>query len=191
MAEPDPAIILRRAPPANVAEVVRPGLSCRMEQGLGIAKLRISGTDADARFRAVAGIPAPRACTQTETEALAFGWLAPGEWLVTGSESAVADWVTRIYAVGAPDLLAIDFSHARAGFLLEGANARVALAGHCPLDLWENVFSVGSVARSLLGDTGAFIARLPDKGGVPQFRLIVDQTMAAYTSRLFATCLVC
>lgn len=185
MAESNPATMLRRAAP-DVADIVRPGLSFRIEPELGIAKLRIFGGEAEARFRDVAGIAPPRALTQVEDRGLTFAWLAPGEWLVTGPEAAVAAWVAEVMAPGADDLLAIDFSHARAAFLLEGANARAALAAHCPLDLWPDAFPVGAVARSLLGDAGLFIARLADAEGTPRFRIIVDQTMAAYAGRLFA-----
>ncbi|WP_447764488.1 sarcosine oxidase subunit gamma family protein [Sphingopyxis panaciterrae] len=184
MAESNPAIMLRRAAP-DVADIVRPGLSFRIEPELGIAKLRIFG-EAEARFRDVAGTAPPRACTQVDDRGLTFAWLAPGEWLVIGAEAAVAAWVAEATGSGADDLLAIDFSHARAAFLLEGANARAALAAHCPLDLWPDAFPVGAVARSLLGDAGFFIARLADAEGAPRFRIIVDQTMTAYAGRLFA-----
>ncbi|VWC51082.1 sarcosine oxidase gamma subunit [Burkholderia lata] len=190
MAEPDPAIMLRRTAPAAMADVVRAGFSCRLEHGLGIAKLHVFGAEPEARFRAVIGSDAPRAGTQTGTQTsdgeLSFAWLAPGEWLLTGSEAAVAASVARLCGLGADDLLAIDVSHARAAFLVEGANSRLALAAHCPLDLWTEVFPVDAVARSLLGDAGMFIARLADAHDVPRFRIIVDQTMAAYAGRLFA-----
>lgn len=185
MVDPAATTVLQRAAPA-VAETVRPGLSFRIEQGLGVAKLRMYGADTDARFQAVTGIAAPRACTQIEEQGLAFAWLAPGEWLATGPEAAVAAWVERTMALGADDLLAIDFSHARTIFVLEGADARAALAAHCPLDLWSEAFPVNAVARSLLGDTGMFIARLADAGDDARFRIIVDQTMAGYLGRLFA-----
>lgn len=185
MAESNPAIMLHRAAP-SVADIVRPGLSFRVEPDLGIAKLRIFGREADTRFRDVAGITPPRALTQVEDRALTFAWLAPGEWLVTGPETAVAAWVEDAMAPGADDLLAIDFTHARTAFLLEGEKARAALAAHCPLDLWPDAFPVSAAARSLLGDTGLFIARLADADGAPRFRVIVDQTMAAYAGRLFA-----
>lgn len=185
MAESDSATMLRRAAPA-VADRVRPGLSFRVEQGLGIAKLRLFGAEAGTRFQAVVGIAPPRACTQSKDLDLTFAWLAPGEWLVTGPEGAVAAWVEQTAARDADDLLAIDCSHARIAFLLEGSNARAALASHCPLDLWPEVFPVDAVARSMLGDTGMFIARLADAGDAPSFRIIVDQAMAAYAGRLFA-----
>ncbi|NIJ35638.1 sarcosine oxidase subunit gamma [Sphingopyxis panaciterrae] len=185
MADSNPTALLRRTGP-DVADIVRPGLSVRTETGLGIAKLRIFGRAADARFQEIAGIAPPLPCREIGSGDLAFAWLAPGEWLITGAEAAVAAWVERATALGADDLLAIDFSHARTAFLLEGESARAALAAHCPLDLWPDAFPAGAAARSLLGDTGLFIARLADTGDAPRFRIIVDQTMAAYAGRLFA-----
>lgn len=185
MADSNPTILLHRAS-ADVADIVRPDLSVRIDAGLGIAKLRIFGRAADARFGDIAGVAPPLPCREIESGALAFAWLAPGEWLITGLEAAVMAWIERTTALGADDLLAIDFSHARTAFLIEGESARAALAAHCPLDLWPDAFPVGAAARSLLGDTGLFIARLADAGDAPRFRVIVDQTMAAYAGRLFA-----
>ncbi|ALH79527.1 sarcosine oxidase subunit gamma [Sphingopyxis macrogoltabida] len=185
MAEPDTIVMLRRAAP-DTADIDRPGLSFRREPELGIAKLHLWGSKADARFREFVGIAAPRVGTAIEHQGLSFAWLAPAEWLVTGPEAAVAAWVAGTMAAGADDLLAIDYSHARAAFTVAGTNVRAALAAHCPLDLWPDAFPVGAVARSLFGDTGLFIARLADAEGAPRFRIIVDQTMAAYAARLFA-----
>lgn len=185
MAEsPTPALLRRAAP--DTADIDRPDLSFRREPELGIAKLRLYGRTADARFHEVAGIAAPGVRTGIEHRGLTFAWLAPGEWLITGPEAAVATWVADAMAAGADDLLAIDYSHARAAFIVAGTNARAALAAHCPLDLWPDAFPVGAVARSLLGDTGLFIARLVDVEGAPRFRIIIDQTMAPYAGRLFA-----
>ncbi len=181
----DPAIMLERAGPA-VADIARPGLSARIEAGLGIAKLRIFGSDFDARFKGVVGFVPPKMREQADKKGLTFAWMAPGEWLVTGAEADVVAWVARITAQGADDVLAIDISHARVSFLLEGADARTAVAAHSPLDLWPDVFPVGAVARSLFGDTGMFIARLADANDAPRFRIIVDQTMAPYAGRLLA-----
>ncbi|MFV3075045.1 sarcosine oxidase subunit gamma [Niveispirillum fermenti] len=184
MAE-QPAITLRRTAP-EALETVRPDLSFRLETDLGVAKLRIVGKDADARFQAVTGMVPPPSGRLVADQGLSVAWLAPGEWLVTGPEVAVAAWVARIGGQTAGDLLAVDLTHARASFCLAGTAARAALAAHCPLDLWPDSFPVDAVARSLLGDAGMFIARLSDGPHMPRFRIIVDQTMAPYAGRLFA-----
>src|SRR6185437_4767313 len=90
----------------------------------------------------------------------------------------------RLNADGGDSVLAVDLTHGRTAFLLSGANARAALNTHSPLDLRAESFPVGATARTLLGDTGMFIARLPDVPGGPSFQVIVDQTMAPYAARL-------
>lgn len=179
------AILLRRAP-VDIPDISRPQLLLRVEHGLGIAKLCLFGADADARFHALCGRVPPGAGRQIESEGMIFAWLAPGEWLVTGEETTVAAWVAQTAALGAADALVLDISHAQTAFLIEGPCARGALAAHCPLDLWPEAFPVHAIARSLLGDTGMFIARLADVEDAPRFRIIVDQTMAPYAARLLA-----
>ena len=185
MADSHVTTSLRRTAPI-APNVDRPGLSLHVELGLGVAKLRIYGPDADARFSAILGIAPPSAREQADASGLTIAWLAPGEWMATGPEAEVADWVARLDNAGDEDALAIDFTHARTAFVLAGTAARAAIASHCPLDLWPDVFPVSAVARSLLGDTGMFIARLADNEDGPRFRIIVDQTMAAYAARMLA-----
>lgn len=178
--------MLRRAP-STVVAIARADLSLEVEQGLGIAKLRcFHGIDHDAAFHAVTGAAAPKPLGRTDVGDLAFSWLAPGEWLITGAETAVEAWVHQAQELGGVDILAVDFTHARQSFLLGGPSSRTALAAHCPLDLGDAGFPIGTVARSLLGDTIMFIARLGDDDAGPRFRIIVDQTMAAYAARLLA-----
>lgn len=186
MGEIEPLKMLRRAP-AMVVAIARADLSLEVEQGLGIAKLRcFHGIDHDAAFQVVIGAAAPKPLGRTDVGDLAFSWLAPGEWLITGDETAVGAWVRQAEELGGDDILAVDFTHARQSFLLAGPAARTALAAHCPLDLDDAGFPTGTVARSLLGDTVMFIARLGDDDVGPRFRTIVDQTMAAYAARLLA-----
>jgi sarcosine oxidase subunit gamma len=106
--------------------------------------------------------------------------------LIIGAEADVAHMVERLNAQGGDEILALDVSHARFGMVLSGRDARLSLAAHCPLDLADDVFPVGMVARSLLGDTGMFLARLPDSGDGPQLRIVVDQTMAGYAVQMLA-----
>lgn len=177
-------MLTRAAPP--VADLERPGLMLRVRHDLGIGKLRVAPSDADASFQRIAGFAPPPVGRQVERDTLTFGWMAPGEWLVTGPEPAVATWVTEATEKGADEVLAIDFTHARVAFELSGNNTRAALAAHCPLDLWPDAFPVNAVARSLLGETVMSIARLADNEDGARFRIIVDQTMAPYARRLFA-----
>jgi sarcosine oxidase, subunit gamma len=184
MAELRTAVVLRRSA-SSITAFSRPRLSLQPEC-LGIAKLHMAGRDLETRFRTLTGIAPPSPRTQYEARDLTFAWLAPGEWLATGPEPLVGAWVTRASSVGDGALLAVEITHARASFVLAGEDARAALAAHCPLDLWPATFPVGMVARSLLGDTRMFIARLADAGNGPSYRIIVDQTMSSYATGLLA-----
>jgi sarcosine oxidase subunit gamma len=169
-----------------VADLDRPGFRLQVDPDLGIAKLRVTPSDADTVFRMVAGFTPPPAGRQIDRDGLTFAWLAPGEWLITGPGESVTAWISEANDIGGDDVLAVDFTHARVAFELAGASARAAFAAHCPLDLWPEAFPVGAAARSLLGDTVMFIARLNDHAGDARFRIVVDQTMARYARRLFA-----
>lgn len=182
-ASTNPALLLANPP---VEDVRGDGFSLRVDRNLGIAKLRVAPADSDTGFRSLAGFAPPATGREIARGALAFAWLAPGEWLITGTPAAVATWLEDANDIGGDEALAVDFTHARVAFELVGSNARSALAAHCPLDLWPEAFPVGAVARTLIGDTVMFIARLEDEARDPRFRIIVDQTMAPYVRRLFA-----
>lgn len=178
------ATLMRADPP--VADLAGPGLSLKVERDLGIAKLRVALNTGDAAFQRVTGFAPPPPRRQIERAALTFAWMAPDEWLVTGQEAEVAAWLVDVDAKGDEDALALDFTHARVSFELTGSNVRAALSAHCPLDLWPGAFPEGAAARSVLGETRMFIARLADADGHARFRIVVDQTMAPYARRLFA-----
>lgn len=181
---PDPQILLARAP-SPAAGFVRPTLALEVED-VALAKLRVYGPDADARFASITAIAPPSFRRQVVQNGLTFAWLAPGEWLICGGEQAVAAWLAQSDRRDHEAELALDITHGRIAFVLTGSDARDALAAHCPLDLWDKSFQVDDVARSLLGDTTMVIARLPDLDGAPRFRIVVDQSMAAYAARLLA-----
>lgn len=181
----DSAFVLARSA-APAIDLDRPGLSLTVEPHLGIAKLRVHGDDGAAPFKAVTGFEPPPQNSQMEREGLTFAWMSPFEWVITGSEAFVAAWLGKVAAADETVSIAVDITDARTSFVLAGPDARDALAAHCPLDLWDRNFAVDAVARSLLGDTIMFIARLADEGGAPRFRIIVDQTMASYAARILA-----
>lgn len=157
----------------------RDGCALALDHALAIGKIRLLARD----FTALFGVAPPPPRRQIDHDGATFAWLAPGEWLVTGPQAAVAAVLAR--ADG--DLaLAIDISHGRTAFILSGAEARTAIATVSPLDAGDRAFPVGGVARTLLGDTSMFIARLPDRMDGPQFRIIVDQTMAGYAARMLS-----
>lgn len=165
-------------------QVVRPGFTLTVEPRLGVGKVQVHSTTPDADFRRIVGVDAPRPRTESQHQGIVFSWLSPCEWMLTGPETDVDQWISKIKANGGDEVLALDLSHARVSLVVDGPNVREVLAAVCPLDLWPDVFSVGSAARSLIGDAGMFILRLPDHAERPRFRIIVDQTMAAYAVRL-------
>ena len=156
------------------------------EPRLGVAKLMVMVDEPDIWFADTLGIAAPAVSSEIEVAAIAFAWLAPGEWLVTGREEDVAAVCARCRnGVGALGLM-IDFTHARASFQLSGSDARSVLAAHSPLDVSHAAMPVGAAARSMFTDTGFFVSRRPDRDDQPTFRLIFDQTMAEYAGRLLS-----
>jgi sarcosine oxidase, subunit gamma len=176
---------LTRAGP-GVSPLTRPGFALRTEPDLGIGKLQVLGADPAAVFRRIVGHDAPAAGRQIHEQGVNFAWLSPSEWMLTGNELEIRARLATIDQRGGDEALVVDLSHARTSFVLDGAHVRDVLAALCPLDLWSQAFPVGSVARSVLGDAGMFIARLADLAGGPRFRVVVDQTMEAYAARLLA-----
>jgi len=176
---------LERAEPP-VEDFAQPGLSLRVERDLGVAKLRVMLNTGDDAFQRVVGVAPPPPRAQIERDGLTFSWMSPDEWLITGPEASVAVWLTGVNAHADEGALAVDLTHARVSLELTGHSVRAALSRHSPLDLWPDTVPVGSVARTALGETRMFIARLEDEKGHPRFRIIIDQTMAPYVRRLFA-----
>jgi len=182
----DLTTVLEREP-CVVADFGRPGLRFHVERTQGFGKLLLSGGAAEARFAELVGAPAPAVGQQIEAAGLSYAWLAPAEWLISGAESAVSDQLARLDSCAGDEALLVNLTHARAAFLLAGRDARDALSAHCPLDLRPANFPVGAVARSLLGETGLFLARLQDLADGAHFRILVDQTVAAYAARLLTS----
>jgi len=175
---------LRRAPTTSAGFALA-GATLTAEPLLGVGKIQfLAGTTA-AFFGPIFGHGAPEARHATLSGEITISWLAPDEWLLTGPEAAVLAVLERADAAG-ECALATDLTDARASFLLSGQDARDRLAAHTPLDVSDATIAVGCVARAPLGDTGMFLARLRDTAGQPTFRIIVDQSMAAYAVRMLA-----
>lgn len=172
--------------PAAANDLLIEGAGVRLaaEPRLGIAKLQILAADPDAWFETALGIAAPPILDEIQPGPVAIAWLAPGEWLVTGSETDVERVRTRCAEAAGNLGLMVDITHARATFELSGPKAASALATHCPLDFGDEAMPVGAARRSTFSDTGFFISRRPDRAGQPCFRLIFDQSMAGYAARM-------
>lgn len=174
----DGTTILAEAPPPAIT-FNRPGCTLEIDAALAIGKIRLIDGDFAGRF----GVAPPPPRRQIERDGVTIAWMAPGEWLATGSPAAVA----ALLAKADGELgFGIDISHGRTAFLLGGAEARTALSAVSALDVRDAAFPVDSVARTMLGATAMFLARLPDRGGAPTFRIIVDQTMAGHAARMLS-----
>jgi sarcosine oxidase subunit gamma len=169
--------LAKATPPAP--DFARPGCSLALDAALAVGKIRLIGED----FAATFGFAPPPPRTQIDRGGVTIAWLAPGEWLVTGAEAAVA--ATLAKADGELGL-GIDISDGRSVLVLTGAEARTALAAVSALDVSDRAFAVGGVARTMLGGSGMFLARLADVAGAPCFRIIVDQTMTHYAARMLS-----
>lgn len=172
--------------PATANDMLIEGNNVRLaaEPQFGIAKLQILAADPDAWFEKALGITSPPVLGEIEPGPVAIAWLAPGEWLVTGSEADVERVRTHCAEAAGNLGLMVDVTHGRATFELSGPAARAVLATHCPLDFGDEAMPVGAARRSTFSDTGFFISRRPDRDGQPCFRLIFDRSMADYAARM-------
>lgn len=175
---------LRRAAP--VAGFEQTDLVLWSDDALGIGKIQLRPSVDLARLESETGLRSPLTRCSYELKDVTVSWLAPGEWLLTGEPSVVASALAAVGDVAGDLGLALDISHGTSAFVLSGDRARDALAGLTPLNLSDEALPVGAVARTLLGEATIFIARRPDASGAPCFRIIVDQTMGAYTVRMLA-----
>lgn len=179
--------LLTRDAPSDLL-VERPGVRLEREL-LGMAKVQVIVADPDAWFEDALGIAPPAPLREIQPGPVACAWLAPGEWLVTGAEQDVARVRTRCAETAGTHGLVTDITHERVAFELSGEAARTILAAHCPLDLDDPAMPVGAAMRSVFSDTSFFISRRPDAQGQPCFRIIFDQSMAAYADRMLRTTL--
>jgi sarcosine oxidase subunit gamma len=178
------ASLRRWAPPGGDIDDPHFRLIFRPFEGVVKIQLLASPAGNDPAHRL--GVQLPEPCQAIEAGPLLFAWIAPHEWLVIGPEGDVGHFSREAQDSTAGHGLITDITHACAVFELSGPAAREALNTHCPLDLSDRAFPVGRATRSLLADTNLFVSRRQDGARGPAFTLIVDQTMAAYATRMFA-----
>jgi sarcosine oxidase subunit gamma len=186
MAEVDERMMKLDRATAISTGFVDAGITLEPEPLLGVGKIQfLDGKDA-AFFERAFGQAPPSAGTSLCLDRVVLSWLAPDQWLVTGSEPDVDAALERADIVAGDSALTTDLTHAHVSLLLSGEDARHKLAAVTPLDISGSGMRVGGVARAPLGDTNIFLARLADLNGEPSFRIIVDQTMAAYAVRMLS-----
>jgi sarcosine oxidase subunit gamma len=186
MADQTTAVVLGRTSPAALSSAAA-HYNCEFKPFFGIAKVQVTGLIGEAVLRNSLGVALPCAGKEVEAGEVCCAWLGPREWLLSGSEPAIADLVHDLAATLGDEGLPVNLTHAAAVYVLRGRALREVLAGLCPLDLSEAAAPVGFATRSLLADTGMFLARKTDEGGAPVFVLVVDQAMAVYAARMLAT----
>ena len=92
-------------------------------------------------------IPFPGANGVMRASGLVILWLGPRSWLVIGE---------RVDATGG---VAFDVSASRVAWTLRGADARMLVNKHCPLDLRESAFPPGTCAQSVFGQVNVLCYR--------------------------------
>jgi sarcosine oxidase subunit gamma len=122
--------------------------------------LKLPGRDLDAGLRAALGVGAPGPGRSVAQGGIRILWSGLDAVLVLGA---------RVDVDGA---VCVDQGDAWAALTLSG-NVRTVLARLCPLDLREDAFPAGAMARSLLGHVGMVLAYLP--GG--KWLLLVPRSM--------------
>lgn len=162
-------------------------LAMYFEPFLGVAKLTVKDC-ALARLpeieRALGAAPPDEPNTVVRGDGVDIAWTAPNQWLLLGEEDHVEGKRAAVEKILAgKTALVTSLTHARAAFHLAKAGARDILASLCPLDLHPRSFGPQCCAVSLLGDAAVFIQQYH---GLPAFRVIVDQSYAAYAWRLLS-----
>jgi len=150
------------------------------EPDLHVAKVQIrSDREIKARLTDALGLAPPdRPNQEVRREGLACASIAPGEWLLTGTETDVAEALARVRSGFADDLcLAIDLTAGRFASIFSGPEAVAFITSYSPLDVNPARFPTGAAARTQLGDIGLYLTRLDDR---PSFRLIIDQSQLPY-----------
>jgi sarcosine oxidase subunit gamma len=109
-------------------------------------------------------------------------WLGPDEWLIIGPPDGAGDLEDQLREAlrsDAPDsaVAIIDVSANRTTIELSHRNARMILAGGCPIDLHPRAFGLGRCAQTLVARAGVILWQLDDR---PTFRLLVRPSFAAY-----------
>lgn len=164
------------------AAMQRPGLSLRVGDGRGHARLQLRDPARATALTPLLGFALPAFGRHAHHGAVRALSVAPGEWLVIAEPEAALAPLLAAVAQALADAVALVTAMTDALVVLDvaGDDARNVIAAHCPLDLDESVFPPGSAARSLFGETIAVITR---SAAAPAFTMFIDQTAAGYAWR--------
>lgn len=147
------------------------------------AQVNLRGDAGDRGFaaavRSVIGCDLPRAPNTYDASADCVAtWLGPDEWLVTGGPGRgdeIAENLRR--ALSGMRHSATDVSASRTVIEIGGADARLALAKGCPLDMHGSSFAPPRAAQTLLAKATVLIQCVHE---APKFRIFVRSSFAGY-----------
>jgi sarcosine oxidase subunit gamma len=115
----------------------------------------------------------------TKSADTAVLWLAPDEWLVTGTSLTGSALEARLRGtVGPHGGAAVDVSGQRTTLRLRGSHSRDVLAKGCAIDLHPSTFGEGGAAQTMLGQTGVILLAVDGSG--TDYRILVRSSFARY-----------
>ena len=115
----------------------------------------------------------------TEGGALVLG-SRPGEWIILGTAGAVAEVVSGLEGLDSSDFVsALDWTHGRALFRINGADAPRMLEKVCSLDWSDPMTPDGAVASASVAKVTCDIAR-NDMDGTPSYLIFCDRSFGQY-----------
>ena len=104
----------------------------------------------------------------------------PGEWIVLGSEEAVADAVAGLEGLDPADFVsALDWTHGRALFRVTGDDSVRLLEKVCSLDWSDPMTPDGAVASASVAKVTCDIAR-NDVDGAASYLIFCDRSFGQY-----------
>ena len=161
---------------------VRAGVTVRDGGCRGMVTIRgdLSSGAIQTAVGEVAGVYLPEPGRISIEGARALAWMSPDELLLLVPHDAAPAAVAAL-TEALPDafFMAVEVSDARAVIELEGAGLREVLAKLAPVDLHPDVFPVGQVRRTHLGQiAAAFWLSAEDRATVICFRSVADYAFA-------------
>ena len=104
----------------------------------------------------------------------------PGEWIVVGPADAVAEVVAGLDGLDSSEFVsALDWTHGRALFLVNGTDAPRMLEKVCSLDWSDAMTPNGAVASASVAKVTCDIARC-DSDGTPAYMIFCDRSFGQY-----------
>lgn len=129
------------ASPPGATIVERTGLS------LVIAECREDDKDGIASLGKFLNINIPASGQSIEAAERRVIWLAPGRWLIVGSDQTYGDTASALATVS-ENIAINDVSSSRTAIRVSGPNVRDILASSCTIDLHASVFGPGMSATT-------------------------------------------